>query len=114
MLKADSTEEQIDTSSHAMKSDISVNGNQFKVLKVLTTSTFVIDCDTTRFTKFERDGLVKQIKMPLTLSFKPLGEVLSFNQFATLDANLLMLDFDKIYAFKAASICFRALQNSKT
>lgn len=114
MLKADSIEEQIDTSSFATKSDESINGNQFKVLRVLTTSTFVIDCDTTRYTKFDRDGLVKQIKMPASIEFRPLNEVLSFNDGATLDQNLIMLDFDKMYAFKAASICFKVLVKGQT
>lgn len=67
MLKLESNEEQIDTSSNATKSDVSVNGNQFKVLKVITTSTFVIDCDTRLFSKYARDGLVKQIKIPISI-----------------------------------------------
>ena len=85
MLKLDSYEEQIDTSSHATKSDISVNGNQFKVQKVLTASSFVINCDTTLFTKFVRDGVIKQIKMPISIEYQPLRSVLSLNEFATLD-----------------------------
>jgi hypothetical protein len=52
--------------------------------------------------------------MPASMEFKPLKEVLAFNDGATLDQNLIMLDFDKIYAFKAASICFKALEKGQT
>lgn len=59
MKKVDSDEEIIDTTSKTTKSNDSVNGTRFKVLSVLTKSTFIIDCDLRKFTKFERDGIVK-------------------------------------------------------
>jgi len=67
MRKVDCNEEQIDTSANAKNSASSINGNQFKVLKVVTSDKFVINCNMEHYTKFERDGVVKQIKMPSVL-----------------------------------------------
>ena len=41
----------------------SVNGDTFKVVEVINRNEFVVDCDTTQFTEYERNGMAKQVKV---------------------------------------------------
>ena len=66
MRRKEQVEEQIDTSSNALQSDTSVNGTHFKVLKVINTSKFIFNCDMNLFTSFERNGVLKLIKTPIS------------------------------------------------
>ena len=52
MKKTEQGEELIDTSSSVTKSDTTINGNFFNVLKVINTSNFTIDCDMANFTNY--------------------------------------------------------------
>jgi len=65
----------------------------------------------TAYSKFERDGVVRQIKMPFVMESKPLKDVLGFNDGATLDYGFF-LDFEKLTPFKATSICYRAFADT--
>ena len=40
----------------------SVNGLQFKVIERANRNSFVIDCDCSLYTSYERNGLAKQVK----------------------------------------------------
>lgn len=40
----------------------SVNGSSFKVTNVINRNSFVIDCDSSMYTPYERNGLAKNVK----------------------------------------------------
>lgn len=105
MCSTENGEEQIDTTKGATQSD-SVNGTRFKVLKVITTRTFLIDCDMGKYTKFERDGLVRQIKMPVVHEFKPLKTLFEVGEDSTLDWGFFQ-DFNKMLAFRVTAMFFK-------
>jgi len=46
-----------------------VNGQTFKVLEVVNTSEFVIDCDASKLSEYERNGLVKGVKAKVEVEF---------------------------------------------
>jgi len=52
-----------------------LNGNTYEI-KVLSPYAFTINCDTTKFGKYERNGLAEQIKVPVTATFKGFEESL--------------------------------------
>ena len=52
-----------------------VNDHQYQI-KVLSPYTFTIDCDTTKFEKYERNGLAEQVKVAQTVTFKSFEESL--------------------------------------
>lgn len=52
-----------------------VNGQQYEI-KVLSPYAFTINCDTTNFGKYERNGLAEQVKVAQTVTFKSLEESL--------------------------------------
>lgn len=60
--------------------------------------------DTSNFSKYERGGIVTEVKQPRTIHFKPLSETL------TLDPELLVTnDFGKIDRHKTLHLAFQAL-----
>ena len=77
------------------------------MITVINTSRFILACDMTQFTKYERNGVVKLVKTPTTFESKTLSEVLENFGGQTMDDNLLIADFEKMYSQKAASVCFR-------
>jgi hypothetical protein len=54
----------------------SVNGQTFTVIEVINTGSFIIDCDTMKYSPHERDGIVTQQKAHIDVTFKPLKEIL--------------------------------------
>jgi ubiquitin-activating enzyme E1 len=52
-----------------------VNGQEYEI-KVLSPYAFTINCDTTNFGKYDRNGLAEQIKVPVIATFKSLEESL--------------------------------------
>lgn len=52
-----------------------INGKEHEI-KVLSPHSFTINADTTQFEKYQRNGIVEQIKVPHTISFKSLEESL--------------------------------------
>jgi ubiquitin-activating enzyme E1 len=49
-----------------------INSGQPCKIKVLSPIAFLIECDTTNFSKYVRNGLVEQVKMPTKVQFKSL------------------------------------------
>lgn len=87
----------------------SINDTIHKVT-VLTPSTFKIG-DTRKFEKYERNGIAKQLKTKVSLSFKTYQEaVMGPLSDIPLDGNLAISDFEKISHNQAAHICFAALE----
>ena len=59
-----------------MMDALGVNGEMFNILEVINRNEFIIDCDTTQLTDYDRNGVVKGLKAKITTEFKPLGEIL--------------------------------------
>jgi len=53
-----------------------VNGNNYKVLDVINTNEFVIECDATNFSDYERNGMAKGVKARVEVEFKPMKTLL--------------------------------------
>ena len=51
----------------------SVNDAVFKVTNIVNISSFVIDCDSSLYSEYERNGVAKQIKDKLEIEFAPLS-----------------------------------------
>ena len=85
----------------------SVNDFEFKVTHIINKSSFVIDCDSTLFSAYERNGVAKQIKNKINVEFTPLSQVLDCTDGTYFDENLQMLDFCKIDNFKWTSILYK-------
>ncbi|XP_034942193.1 ubiquitin-like modifier-activating enzyme 1 [Chelonus insularis] len=63
---------------------IELNGCEPKKIKVLGPYTFAIG-DTSSYSEYERGGIVTQVKMPKTLTFKPLDESLKAPEYLITD-----------------------------
>ena len=48
----------------------------FKVTKVISRSNFVIDADLGKFTAYERNGVVRLVKQPVKVKYRPLFEMI--------------------------------------
>ncbi|XP_038128902.1 ubiquitin-like modifier-activating enzyme 1 [Cyprinodon tularosa] len=60
-------------------------------------------CDTSGFSEYERGGMVTEVKEPLILNFKPLGEALNDHQL------LILNDYGKICRHNTLHLAFQAL-----
>ena len=67
----------------------SINGMTFKVTQVCSRNSFVIDCDTSQFTAYERNGVAKNVKTKQVVKFAPIRQVL-----ASLDATYFTSDWE--------------------
>ncbi|CAH2048911.1 unnamed protein product, partial [Iphiclides podalirius] len=83
-----------------------LNGCEPRKIKVLGPYTFSIG-DTTNFSKYERGGIVTQVKMPKKISFKPLKESIR-------DPDFLIADFGKFDYPQQLHIAFAASISSRT
>ena len=86
-----------------------MNGQTFTVIEVINTGSFIIDCDTTKYSPHERDGIVTQQKAHIDVSFKPLKEILDDRAGQAFDQNLIIADFEKMGNFKNSSLCYKLL-----
>jgi hypothetical protein len=91
-----SLKEVVGMKSKSGEIDATVNGQTYTILEVNNRNSFVIDCDMTQFTEYERDGLAKQVKTRVEVAFKPLKAILTDFSDATFDDNLKFMDFEKI------------------
>lgn len=82
-----------------------LNGCEPRKIKVLGPYTFSIG-DTTNFSKYIRGGIVTQVKMPKTISFKPLNESIKEPEF-------LIADFGKFDHPQQLHVAFAALHKFK-
>lgn len=89
----------------------SVNGETFTIVEVVNTGCFIIDCDTTQYSKHDRDGIVTQQKAQIETTFKPLKEVLGDLTGQAFDQDLQYMDFEKMSNFKNASMCYKLFGN---
>ncbi|KAM8757171.1 ubiquitin-like modifier-activating enzyme 1 isoform 2-T2 [Acanthopagrus schlegelii] len=60
-------------------------------------------CDTSGFSKYERGGIVTEVKQPFKLHFKPMSEALLDNKLLTMN------DFGKIVRHQTLHLAFQAL-----
>lgn len=82
---------------------IELNGCEPRKIKVLGPYTFSIG-DTSSFTEYERGGIVTQVKMPKTISFKPLDESIKAPEF-------IITDFGKFDYPEQCHVAFLALHD---
>ena len=82
-----------------------VNDKTFKVLDVKSTSEFVIDCDASGLSDYERNGLVKGIKPKVEVEFQDLKTVLGDLSGQMIDMNFM--DFEKLENFKHTQYCYK-------
>ena len=85
----------------------SINDLEFKVTHIINKSSFVINCDSTLFSAYERNGVAKQIKNKINVEFTPLSQVLDCTESTYFDENLQMLDFCKIENFIWTSLLYK-------
>jgi ubiquitin-activating enzyme E1 len=80
-----------------------LNDREFEVT-VKDNFSFEIDCDSTNFTAYGRDGNVVQVKQPQTLSFEPLRDAIQ-------NANFMNVKGDEIrmHLFLPLHVAFQAL-----
>mmetsp|Transcript_10619 Transcript_10619/g.14313 ORF Transcript_10619/g.14313 Transcript_10619/m.14313 type:complete len:199 (+) Transcript_10619:1081-1677(+) len=74
----------------------SINGQSFKVTKVVDSNSFIIDCNYADYSPYERNGVAKHVKVKQQLSFSPYKAVLESDDSTYHDENLAMLDFCKL------------------
>ena len=67
----------------------------------------MVDCDSSQFTPYDRNGVAKLVKQKVTVEFSPLTQVLECREADFFDQDLQYLDFCKIENFKWASILFK-------
>ena len=79
----------------------------FKVIDVINRNSFIIDCDSSKFSAYERNGVAKQIKSKVQVKFAPLKDILGSLDGSHFDQDLQYLDFCKIENFKFASMLFK-------
>jgi hypothetical protein len=78
------------------KSDVSksINGTIHKVTVINKTSLSI--SDTTEFTPYERNGILRLVKTPIQVKFAPLKQILDVNNDLPFDELLLQSDFMKL------------------
>ena len=76
-------------------------------IKIVSPFSFKIG-DTTKFTDYERNGKITQVKVPVTNKFKSLEECLKEKD-VPYDANLSIADFEKMAHLPISHACFEAL-----
>ena len=54
----------------------SINSMMFKIKEIVNRNSFVIECDSSQFSPYERNGMAKQVKPKVQVEFKSLREVL--------------------------------------
>jgi hypothetical protein len=95
-----------------VKSD-SINDTIHKVT-VLTPYSFKIG-DTRKFEEYGRNGIAKQLKSKVKLSFKSFEDaVMCTADGMPLDANLAVADFEKMQNAQTSHLCFLALEKFRT
>ena len=75
-----------------------VNGKAYKVLDVINTNEFIIDCDATKLSDYDRNGMAKGVKAKVEVEFQPLKTILDDLTGQTIDSNFM--DFEKLENFK--------------
>ena len=88
-------------------SEVNVNDETFKIVEVINRNQFIVDCDMTQYSSYERNGVAKHVKTPIEATFKPLKEVLRDLSGQSFDQDLQYMDFEKIANFRNASLCFK-------
>ena len=91
--------------------DKSINGVEFKV-KIINYNSFFIG-DTTKFSKYVRGGLAKQIKLPFEIEFKPYHEIYTTEN-PKFEENLVIHDFMKLGHSQVLHLCYLALTEFET
>lgn len=89
------------------KSEKSINGRVFKITTISANS-FRIG-DTRDLSKYVRNGIARNIKLPKKVEFKPLVECLKNPKELPFDSNLQIYDFEKMSTNTIVSVCFDAL-----
>lgn len=84
----------------------SINEKQVTI-KVINPQSFTISDDARLYTKYEGNGIAKQVKVPLKLSFKSLTDLENENE-PPFDSNLHISDFEKIDNKVAAHYIYQA------
>lgn len=85
----------------------SINTMSFKVAAVPNRHSFVIDCDSSKFSPYQRNGIAKAVKAKIQVEFKPLKDVLTSLDGTHFDQDLQYLDFCKLENFKWAAILYK-------
>lgn len=91
------------------KSQKSVNGRVFKITTINSNS-FRIG-DTRDLSKYIRNGIARNIKLPKKLTFRPLAECLKNPKELPFDPNLQLYDFEKMSTNTIVSVCFDTLSD---
>lgn len=102
-----SDEEEKETKDSLLKG--SMNGTVHKI-RVINSNSFEIG-DTRGFTPYIRNGIAKNVKTPITVSFKSLENMWMSTSFddVPFDENLLIHDFEKIDNPRVLFIAFKIL-----
>jgi len=75
----------------------SVNGKQFKVVEVISKDVFVIEIDPSKYSSYERNGVVRQVKTSTLVQHNSIEQLLkSSADSSSLDQNLFYHDFNKL------------------
>ena len=89
------------------KSQKSINGRVFKITTISSNS-FRIG-DTRDLSKYIRNGIARNIKLPKKLGFRSLTECLQNPKELPFDNNLQIYDFEKMSTNTIVSVCFDTL-----
>jgi ubiquitin-activating enzyme E1 len=94
-------------STSQAKSQKSINGRVFKITTINANS-FRIG-DTRSLSKYIRNGIARNIKLPKKINFKPFRECFKNPKELPFDNNLQIYDFEKMSTNSIVSVCFDIL-----